>query len=63
MYIPRDAKIKNFIVVSQDCADTRKKLQQIYLKCKIQKFHGNILKKLWLIPHIINVNFMYDNLL
>jgi len=39
MYIPRNAKIKHFIVVSEDCADTRTKFQQIYLKCKIKKFH------------------------
>jgi hypothetical protein len=44
MYIPRDAKIKHFIVASKDCADTRKKLQLIYLKCKIQKFQVNTLK-------------------
>jgi hypothetical protein len=58
MYIPRDAKIKNLIVVSQDCADTSKKVQHIYLKWKIQKLYGNTVKKLCLIPRIINVNFM-----
>jgi len=38
MYVPRNAKITHFIVVSEDCADTRTMFQQIYLKCKIQIF-------------------------
>jgi hypothetical protein len=41
MYIPRDAKIKHFIVVSEDCAGTWNQLRQIYLIHKIQNFHDN----------------------